>query len=327
MIYQTLRNGDKIPALGFGTWNAQRGELRTAVHAALDAGFRHFDTAFCYGNEKDLGVVLQEYFEKGKVKREDLFITTKLWNTFHHPDLVRGHLTKSLEDLGLKYVDLYLIHWPMGYEAGPEIFPQEANGRMRYSNVDYIDTWKVMEQLANEGLCRSIGVSNFNPAQLKRLYDNATIKPAVNQVECHPYLQQDKLIKVAHELGVHVTCYAPLGSPGRPMKVEGEPRILDDPVLADIGKRHGKSVAQVAIRFQLQRGLIVIPKSVHKERIVHNFDVFDFKLTESDMQQIAKCDCHYRYLTLAEVGDHTYYPFSDEIGGKSQAGKAMLSDE
>lgn len=212
-----------------------------------------------------------------------MFITSKLWNTFHHPDLVRGAIETTLKNLNTPYVDLYLIHWPMAYKAGPELFPTNETGQIEFADVDFVDTWKELEKAVDDGLLKSIGVSNFNRSQIERILAVARIPPAVNQIEVHPYLNQVKLSAFCASKGIAITAYSPLGSPTRPWVKPEDPVLLEEPKLVALAEKHGKTVGQVLIRYQTQRGHIVIPKSVNKDRIISNLDVFGFELSSEDL--------------------------------------------
>ena len=177
-----FHNGNKVPVFGLGTWKSKPGEVTEAVKNAIDIGYRHFDCAHVYGNEKEVGEAIKAKIEEGVVKREDLFITSKLWNTFHRPDLVEKAIKQTLNNFGLDYIDLYLIHWPVGYQEGGELFPTSDEGVILLSDVDYLDTWKAMEEVLKKGLTKNIGVSNFNSEQITRLLENASVKPVTNQV-------------------------------------------------------------------------------------------------------------------------------------------------
>ncbi|XP_068626096.1 aldo-keto reductase family 1 member B1-like [Battus philenor] len=308
----TFNNGKTIPAIGLGTWKSKPGEVTQAVKDAIDIGYRHIDCAFVYGNEKEVGEAITAKIKEGVVKREDLFITSKLWNTFHRPDLVRGALLKTLENLNLEYVDLYLIHWPQAYKEDGELFPVDESGKIQFSDVDYVDTWKALEPLQKEGLVKSLGVSNFNSRQLARLLENAKIKPVTNQVECHPYLNQSRLKAFCEKNGLVITAYSPLGSPDRPWAKPGEPLLLEDPKLKAIAERLGKTVAQVLIRYQMDRGNIVIPKSVTKSRIASNFQVLDFKLSQEDVDLINSFDCNGRFVPMTASLGHKDHPFEND---------------
>ncbi|CAH2101485.1 unnamed protein product [Euphydryas editha] len=305
-------NGYECPILGIGTWKSKPGEVTQAVKDAIDIGYRHIDCAFVYGNEKEVGEAITQKIADGTVKREDLFITSKLWNTFHRPDLVRGALQQTLKNLNLQYLDLYLIHWPQAYKEDGELFPADESGKILFSDVDYVDTWKAMEPLVNEGLVKSLGISNFNSKQVKRLLEHATVKPVVNQVECHPYLNQVRLKQFCESHGILLTAYSPLGSPDRPWAKPGDTQLLDDPKLKAIADKIGKTVAQVLIRYQIDRGIIVIPKSVNKSRIASNFDVFDFKLSAEDLQLINSFDCNGRFVPMTASLGHKYHPFEND---------------
>lgn len=228
--------------------------------------------------------VLYTYFSTEN--SEDVFITSKLWNTFHRPDLVRGAIEVTLKNLATPYVDLYLIHWPLAYKEGGDLFPKNADDTIAFSDVDFLDTWKELERAVDDGLLRSIGVSNFNRAQLERLLASARIPPVTNQVECHPYLTQQKLSDYCASKNIVLTAYSPLGSPQRPWVTANDPVLLEDPKLKALAEKYGKSVGQVLIRYQTQRGHVVIPKSVTKGRIVSNFDVFGFELSAADLAEI-----------------------------------------
>ncbi|XP_032526115.2 aldo-keto reductase family 1 member B1-like isoform X1 [Danaus plexippus] len=305
-------DGRKYPQLGLGTWKSKPGEVSQAVKDAIDIGYRHIDCAFVYGNEKEVGDAITEKIKEGVVKREELFITSKLWNTFHRPDLVRGALMKSLQNLNLDYLDLYLIHWPQAYKEDGELFPVDESGKIQFSDVDYVDTWKALEPLQAEGLIRSLGVSNFNSRQLDRVLESASIKPVVNQVECHPYLVQKKLKEFCAARGVLLAAYSPLGSPDRPWAKPDDPRLLDDPRLKEIADRLGRTVAQVLIRYQLERGNIVLPKSVTRSRIESNFAVMDFQLSKDDLELIDSFDCNGRFVPMTASLGHKHHPFEND---------------
>jgi len=310
-----LNNGLTIPALGLGTWGSPAGQVAQAVKDAIDAGYRHIDGAYVYGNENEVGEGVNAKINEGVVKREDLFITSKLWNTFHRPDLVLPALKETLRLLNTPYVDLYLIHWPFAYKEGGELFPKDENEKIQFSSVDYLDTWREMEKLVDAGLAKSIGVSNFNAAQVTRLLKSCRIKPVTNQIECHPYLNQKKLSAFLSSVGIVVTAYSPLGSPNRPWVTKDDPVLLEDPKLVGVAKKYNKTTAQILIRYQLQRGHAVIPKSVTKQRIVSNFNVFDFKLTPEDISLIDSFECNGRICPMTGALDsspHPDYPFNDE---------------
>ncbi|XP_068977703.1 aldo-keto reductase family 1 member B1-like [Bombus flavifrons] len=302
-------NGNEVPSFGLGTWKSKPGEVTQAVKDAIDIGYRHIDCAHVYGNEKEVGTALKAKLTEGIVKRQDLFITSKLWNTFHRPDLVEPAIKKTLSDLGLEYLDLYLIHWPMAYKEGDDLFPKNADDSPALSNADYVDTWKAMEALVSKGLAKNIGVSNFNSEQIDRLLKNCSIKPVTNQIECHPYLTQKKLSDFCKQKDILITAYSPLGSPDRPWAKPDDPKLLDDKKLGELAKKYNKTPAQVLIRYQLDRGHIVIPKSVTKSRIAQNSEVFDFKLSAEDIAYIDTFDCNGRICPMFGTEPSPYYPF------------------
>ncbi|HZB33000.1 MAG TPA: aldo/keto reductase [Streptosporangiaceae bacterium] len=260
----TLNNDVSMPQLGFGVFLVPDAETEPAVVAAVEAGYRAIDTARIYENEEGTGRAIKSC----GVPREELFVTTKLWNADQGHDSTLRACEASLGRLGLDYLDLYLIHWPMP------------------TRDRYLDTWRAFERLLAEGRVRAIGVSNFQPAQLTRLMDASDVVPAVNQIELHPYLQQAELRDFHAEHGIVTEAWAPLG--------QGK-GLLDDPALAAIAAKHGKTPAQVAIRWQLQLGNVVIPKSVTPARIVENIAVTDFELDGDDLAAIAALESGHRY--------------------------------
>lgn len=306
-------NGKSIPMIGLGTWNSPPGVVAQAVKDALDIGYRHIDCAHVYQNEHEVGDGIAAKIQDGTLKREDVFVTSKLWNTFHRSDLVEGALKVTLKNLKLDYLDLYLIHWPVAYKEGDELFPMGPDGKtFIFSDADYVDTWKAMEKLVDTGLVKNIGLSNFNPKQVQRVLDVARIKPACNQIECHAYLHQSKLTAFCTENGIIVTAYSPLASPARPWVKQDDIVLLNDPNLKAIAEKHGKEPAQILIRYQIQLGHVVIPKSVTKSRIASNFDVFSFELDGDDMKQLASLERNERICPEFGAFGHPHHPFEKE---------------
>ena len=278
MEYAVLNNGSKMPMEGFGVFQVpDPAQCEQAVLDAIASGYRLIDTAAAYMNEKAVG----EAVKKCGVHREELFITTKLWVQDANYEGAKQAIQTSLDNLGLDYLDLYLIHQPMG---------------------DYIGAYRAMEEAYQEGKLRAIGVCNFYPARLADLCETVTVMPAVNQVELHPFFQQENALALMKEYGVHPEAWGPFA--------EGNHGIFTHPVLTKIGEKYGKSAAQVALRWNVQRGVTVIPKSVHKERMEQNLDIWDFALSDEDMAEIAKLD-----LGHSEIVNHSDPAFVKMLHG------------
>ncbi|PSN52813.1 Alcohol dehydrogenase [NADP(+)] [Blattella germanica] len=295
----TLRTGAKMPAVGFGTWQSTDEELEAALNAALEAGYRHIDTAYVYENEAAVGRVLNKWISSGKVKREDLFIVTK------------KYLKRSLENLGLDYVDIYLVHVPFAFqERGEEIHPLTEDKKVLLdTTTNHVEIWKEMEKQVDAGLAKAIGLSNFNIAQMERVIKAARIPPANLQVELHVYFQQNELVDFCKKNDIVVCAYSPLGSRGtaKLFKAIGVE-------LVEVAKKHNKTSAQILLRHIIQRGIAAIPKSTNPERILQNFQVLDFELSSDDMAAINKLDQgpEGRILDFGffkGIKEHPEYPF------------------
>ncbi|KAM9352285.1 aldose reductase-related protein 2 [Symphorus nematophorus] len=311
-----LNDGTRMPVLGLGTWKSShlpRTSVQGAVEAAIAAGYRHIDTAYSYCNEVDIGKALRSKMQQCIIRRQDMFIVSKLWCTHHGLEDIPVCLNKSLNDLQLDYLDLYLVHFPVGLKKmGDELFPKK-DGKMLTSDIDYIDVWRGMEALQASGKVKSIGVSNFSILQLERLLALCRVPPAVNQVELHPYMVQTEMIEFCKSKNIALTAYSPFGSPARPPELfrgDTDPhKLLEDPAVADIAKKHRVSPAQVLLRYHVQQGIAVIPKSDKPHHILENTKIFEFSLTEEDMRALRGLDKGWRACVLDEIKSHPYYPF------------------
>lgn len=293
-----FKNKDCMPAFGLGTWKSAPGDVYKAVKIAIRKGYRHIDCAPVYGNEKEVGQAITECIAEGIVKRNELWITSKLWNNMHAKADVIPALKQTLSDLNTGYLDLFLIHWPIALKKDA-IFPQSENDMISLKEVPLTETWQGMEDAVDAGLVKHIGVSNFGIKNLKNILAIARIKPEVNQVECHPYLQQEVLFSYCKTNNIFLTAYSPLGSPDRPegIKAANEPILLEDKVIKEIAKARKATTAQILISWALQRGTSVIPKSVHAGRIAENLKAEEIHLSENEMLQISKLEKSYRYVS------------------------------
>ncbi|XP_069619213.1 estradiol 17 beta-dehydrogenase 5-like [Ranitomeya imitator] len=314
----TLNDGHKIPVVGLGTYAPQefpKSMAEEAVKVALDVGYHHIDSALIYGNEVEVGRGINTKITDGTVKREDVYYTGKLWSTYQSPELVRHGLEKSLKDLRLDYLDLYLIDNPFEFKPGDDLWPTDENGKLIYHNTDIRDTWKAMEDCKEAGLVRSIGVSNFNHKQLELILNMPGLryKPVCNQVECHIYNNQAKLLEFCKSHNIVLVAYGVLGSTREPnWTEETAPMLLEDPVLNAIAKKHGRTPAQVAMRHMLQRGIVVLAKSFKPERIKQNLEVFKFELSEEEIKSLNGLNRNLRYIDATRWKDHPKYPFHEE---------------
>ncbi|XP_055909029.1 aldose reductase-related protein 2 [Eupeodes corollae] len=319
--FLTLNNGIKMPALGIGTWQAPENEVEEALNLALEAGYRHIDCAPVYLNEKVIGRVLKSWIDSGKLTREELFITTKLPPPALKAEVVEHVLKNSLADLQLSYVDLYLVHVPFGimFDAAKSEFVRDENGVVMDLTTDHLAIWKSMEAVLEKGLTKSIGLSNFNKNQIQRILDNCKVPPANLQIEHHVYLQQKDLIEFCKSNGITVTAYAPLGSKGianinKAAGVDRElPDLMDIEEVKDIASAHDKTPAQVLLRWIIERGISAIPKSTNPGRLRQNLDIFDFSLSEEELDKLNALDSNIRVCDFSffkGIERHPEFPFT-----------------
>ncbi|KAL0127385.1 hypothetical protein PUN28_005582 [Cardiocondyla obscurior] len=315
-----LPTGQAMPMLGFGTWNAAGEELEAALDTALEIGYRLIDTATVYGNERIIGNVLKKWFDSGRIERSDLFIVTKVPPSGNRPGDIEKWLERSLSNLQLSYLDLYLIHTPFAYgDVEGELHPFNEKGEIIIDpDTDHLAIWSVMEKQVMEGRTKAIGLSNFNVAQIERILNHATLPVSNLQVEMHVYLQQSELLKFCQDHDISVTAYSPLGSRGFVENVifkgDAVPKSLEDLTVQEIARKYEKSPAQILLKHIIQKGVIAIPKSTNSSRIKENFDLFDWELEAEDVEKLNDLDkgesgriCDFKFFKGLEK--HPEFPF------------------
>ncbi|MCG8651774.1 MAG: aldo/keto reductase [Pirellulales bacterium] len=317
-----LCTGRQLPSVGLGLWKIDPADTAQVVQNAAECGYRHFDSACDYGNEAQAGDGLQRVMSGEGIPREELWITSKLWNTYHRAEHVRPALLKTLADLQLDYLDLYLMHFPIATQFVPfeERYPPRwitdpavDAPMMVPDRVPLIETWRAMEELVREGLVRDIGVCNFGCSLLRDLINQADIAPAVLQIELHPYLTQEKLLRFCTESGIVVTGFSPLGAQSyfSLNMAEADEAVMEQAAIKDIARRHGRTAAQVLLRWGVQRGTSIVPKTSNVGRLKENIALFDFELTEDEMQVISGLDRGRRFNDpgdFAEAAFNTFFP-------------------
>ncbi|WP_435354575.1 aldo/keto reductase [Emticicia sp. SJ17W-69] len=317
MKYLKFSNNDQMPALGLGTWKSAKGEVYQVVRKAIEIGYRHFDCAFIYGNEHEIGQAISDAIQNGEIKRKELWITSKLWNNRHKKEYIQTAVENTLTDLKLEYLDLYLIHWPVAHKYDVS-YPQNGNELLSLDEVSLTETWSGMISLKNLGLSKHIGVSNFSIKKINQITTDTGVLPEVLQLEAHPFLQQKPLLDFATEKGFFLTGFCPLGSADRPANriSAGEPKLFDNQTIIDIAKDKGFSPAQIMLAWAVNRGTSVIPKSVNPQRLKENLEAAEIELSGNEMARINALDLHYRYIKgdfwCLEGSDYTLAKLWDE---------------
>lgn len=315
-----LSSGASIPAIGLGLWKIDQENTADIVRQAVEIGYRHIDAACDYGNEAQAGEGIAQAIQSGSVSRDDLWVTSKLWNTYHRPEHVRAACEKTLTDLKLDYLDLYHIHFPISlafipfekrYPPGWFFDPDADHPKMKEDPIPVLETWQAMLELQQAGLVRHLGVCNFGVSLIRDLMAGTAVQPEVLQVELHPYLTQEKLLRFCREKDIHVTGFSPLGaqsyfSIGMAEAGEG---VLDREETRSIAEAVGKTPAQVLLRWGIERGTSVVPKTSRKERLLENFQLFDFELRDDQMATLSGLDQHRRFNDPGDFGEKAFNTF------------------
>ncbi|XP_078667052.1 aldo-keto reductase family 1 member B1-like [Branchiostoma floridae x Branchiostoma belcheri] len=337
-----LYTGARLPMLGLGTyWRVpyaytMGGKLlplkseeykKTAYEctkAAISAGYRHIDTAFAYENEEEVGRAIKDKILDKTVKRTDMFVTGKLWATHHHPEDVRPAVLNSLKNLGLDYLDMYLIHTPWAFRNPGDgtLFPRDRDGNLFFDDIDYTVTWKAMESLVEDGVVKGIGLSNFNMEQTQRVINKSSVQPAVMQMELHPYLSQEEMVKFCKDHKIAITAFSSFGAPDSPIRKDDDPRLFDDGEIKALAESYEKTPAQIILRYLVQQRISVVPKSSNPDRIKENTEIFDFKLSDDDMTRLDVLNKNWRALRYESVKKHKFYPFTKKTSAEPMAARA-----
>ena len=287
----------EMPAIGLGTWKMEDGSATAAVKSALEVGYRHIDCAPIYLNESDIGRAFDEVFGSGSVNRNDVWVTSKLWCNRHRPDLVKSALEQSLSDLKIDYLDLFMIHWPIVFRHDCHR-PQSGADFIGLDEIPLTETWKALEDCVDSGLCKNIGVCNFSVKKLKTIVADCRIKPAANQVECHPFFPQTELLEYCKSQGIQFVAYSPLGSGDRPerMRSDEDPNLFETPAVWKIANHRGLTAGQVILAWAVNRGAVAIPKSANPIRQAENLTAGSIQLSTEEMSAIDEIAITYRYV-------------------------------
>lgn len=297
MKYLQFSNNDKIPMLGLGTWKSAKGEIYQTVRKAIEIGYRHFDCALIYGNEHEIGQAISDAINNKEVTRNELWITSKLWNNRHKKVDIQPTIEITLDSLKLEYLDLYLIHWPVALLNSVN-YPKDGSEMVDLKHIPLVETWQGMIALKENNLTKHIGVSNFSIKKINELINETGVCPEALQLELHPFLQQNKIVDFANANNIILTGFCPLGSSDRPINriTEGEPKLFENKTIIDIAQEKGNTPAQIMLAWAINRGTSVIPKSVNPQRLKENLEAANIELTPLEMEKINKLDQHYRYI-------------------------------
>ncbi|MEA5260824.1 aldo/keto reductase [Arcicella aquatica] len=297
MKYLQFSNNDSIPMLGLGTWKSAKGEIYQTVRKAIEIGYRHFDCALIYGNEHEIGQAISDAINNKEVTRNELWITSKLWNNRHKKVDIQPTIEITLDSLKLEYLDLYLIHWPVALLNNVN-YPKDGSEMVDLKHIPLVETWQGMIALKENNLTKHIGVSNFSIKKINELINETGVCPEALQLELHPFLQQNKIVDFANANNIILTGFCPLGSSDRPINriTAGEPKLFENKTIIDIAQEKGNTPAQIMLAWAINRGTSVIPKSVNPQRLKENIEAADIELTPLEMEKINKLDQHYRYI-------------------------------
>ncbi len=297
MKYLQFSNDDKIPMLGLGTWKSAKGEIYQTVRKAIEIGYRHFDCALIYGNEHEIGQAISDAINNREVSRNELWITSKLWNNRHKIVDIQPTIEITLDSLRLDYLDLYLIHWPVALINSVN-YPKDGSEMIDLKHIPLAETWQGMIALKENNLTKHIGVSNFSIKKINDLINETGVCPEALQLELHPFLQQNKIVEFANANNIIVTGFCPLGSSDRPLNriSAGEPKLFENKTIIDIAQEKGNTPAQIMLAWAINRGTSVIPKSVNPQRLKENLEAATIELSPLEMEKINQLDQHYRYI-------------------------------